>query len=89
MHELTIIQAVCKEVETIAEEHNAKEVLRVVLEVSDLSHMASDHLEETFLIFREASPLLRNARIEFRQNPDPTSEEIVLRDVELEIGDES
>lgn len=88
MHELTVIQAVCKEVEAIAEEHKAKEVLRVVLEVSDSSHMISDHLEETFLIFREASPLLRNTRIEFRQSGDPTAEEIVLRDVELEIDDE-
>lgn len=85
MHELSVIQAVCKEVEAIAEEHKAKEVLRVVLEVSDLSHMSSDHLEETFLVFREASPLLRNARIEFRQSSDPKSEEILLRDVELEI----
>lgn len=84
MHELSVIQAVCKEVEAIAEEYKAREVLRVVLEVSELSHMNSHHLEETFLVFREASPLLRNARIEFRQSSDPTSEEIVLRDVELE-----
>jgi Zn finger protein HypA/HybF involved in hydrogenase expression len=88
MHELSVIQAVLKEVEVIAEDHKAKEVLRVVLEVSDLSHMSSDHLEETFLIFREASPLLRNATIEFRQNSDPKADEIILRDVELEIDDE-
>jgi Zn finger protein HypA/HybF involved in hydrogenase expression len=52
MHELSIIQAVCKEVEAIADEHKAKNVLRVVLEVSDLSHMKSEHLKETFIILQ-------------------------------------
>jgi Zn finger protein HypA/HybF involved in hydrogenase expression len=88
MHELSVIQAVCKEVEAIAEQYRAKNVLRVVLQVSDLSHMNSYHLKETFLLFREASPLLKNAEIEFRQNTDPAIDEIVLRDVELEIADD-
>ncbi|HSE43532.1 MAG TPA: hydrogenase/urease maturation nickel metallochaperone HypA [Acidobacteriota bacterium] len=88
MHELSVIQSVCKEVEAIAEDHKAKNVLRVVLEVSDLSHMNSHHLKETFLLFRQANPLLRNTEIEFRQNSDPTVDEIVLRDVELEISDD-
>jgi Zn finger protein HypA/HybF involved in hydrogenase expression len=88
MHELSIIQAVCKEVEAIADEHKAKNVLRVVLEVSDLSHMKSEHLKETFIIFREASPVLKNAEIEFRQNANPTLDEIILRNIEMEIGDD-
>ncbi|MCI0441693.1 hydrogenase maturation nickel metallochaperone HypA [bacterium] len=88
MHELGIIQSVCKEVQAIAEDYKAKEVVRVVLEVSGLSHMNSHHLEDTFSLFREASPLFRNTKIEFRQNSNPSETEIILRDVELEIEDE-
>jgi Zn finger protein HypA/HybF involved in hydrogenase expression len=87
MHELMIIQDVFRKVENIAREHRARKVIRFVLEVNGLSHHGPDQLKEAFKTFREISPLLKEAEIEFRESAD-SEEEVFLRDVELEVPED-
>jgi Zn finger protein HypA/HybF involved in hydrogenase expression len=84
MHDLLIIQDVCRKVEDIAREHGAEKVIRVVLEVGGISHHSSAQLQEAFQTFREISPLLRGTEIEFRESGNQ-DDDVFLRDVELEI----
>ena len=87
MHELGTIEAICNEVESLARKHNAQRVVRIVLEVADPSHFNSKHLGEAFRLLREASPLLRDAELEFRKSASNYDTEIFLRDVEMEVPD--
>ena len=85
MHELSMITALCRQVEKIAMEHHATKVIRVVLETGDVEHMiAPDHLKDLFLIFRTSSPLFQETSIEFRKSEQLCGSEILLRDIELE-----
>ena len=85
MHELSIIEDLSRKVETLAKQHKASRVVRLVLEINVESHLASEHLQETFVTFRGASPLLQDTEIEFRKSEGIQGDEILLRDVELEV----
>jgi len=88
MHDTAVIQALCNEVEKVAIEHGAKSVLTVALEVPDSEHFRAEHMQETFEFFRGASPLLRNTNLEFRYSNQLSDDEIILRDIELDLPDE-
>jgi len=88
MHDTALIQALCDEVEQMAYERGAKSVLRVALEVPDSAHFSAEHMQETFELFRVASPLLRDTRLEFRHSNAVLDREMILRDVELELPDQ-
>lgn len=85
MHDSFLIHALCRQVEEIAHKERATRVLRIVIEVGDLSHFTAEHMQDTFEIFRLASPLLRTAELEFRGSS--SGGDVVLRDVEMEIPD--
>jgi hydrogenase nickel incorporation protein HypA/HybF len=86
MHDSSVIQAICCKVEQIAQENGARKVTRIVLEVGDLSHFTEDHMQDTFRIFREGHPVLREAKLEIRSSG--SVDDVYLRDVELELPDE-
>ena len=87
MHELSVIQALCRQVEEIAQRHNATKVARIVLELGEISHWTPEQLEETFLLFRSVHPLLAETELKFRKSPAIRDETILLRDVEMEVPD--
>ena len=86
MHELSIVQALSQQVEGIAKELAADKVLRIVVEVGELSHITPEHLQEAFVIFREGESLLESAQLEIRMFE---GEGMLLRDLELEIFEEA
>ena len=88
MHDTAAIQALCKEVEQIAIEHNARSVLTVALEVPNSDHFRAEHMQETFSFFRGASRFLENTNLEFRYSDDLSDDEMILRDVQLDIPDQ-
>lgn len=119
MHELSIVQALCDQVKEVAISHGAQKVVRIVIEVGELSNVVPELLQTAFAVFREAEPLLENAEIESRRIPlkllcqacghefHPAlrrfrcpqclslqvkvlqGEELLLRDVELELVKEA
>jgi hydrogenase nickel incorporation protein HypA/HybF len=87
MHELSMIQALYHRVEEIARQHEAKKVIRVVVEVGRLSGMMPEFFKETFVTFQETVPVLKDADLEIRRVDQ--EDELILREVELEIAEEA
>ncbi len=115
MHELSIMQALVDAVEAIVREHGARRVVRLVVEVGEMSNVIPMYLRNAFLAFREVKPFLAQAELEIRFVPlqlrcescgfefQPQGyryrcvecgatqvrvvqgEELLLRDVELEV----
>lgn len=85
MHETSAVQALCRQVEEIARQHGAVSVQRILLEFGVSPHLTPEHVRESFEMFRTLSPLLKETRIEFRESPELAPEEVVLRDVEMEV----
>jgi Zn finger protein HypA/HybF involved in hydrogenase expression len=85
MHDTAIVQSLCNQVEQLAHKHGAHKVVRITLEVGEEFELSPDHMKETFLTFRGASPLLRETEIDFRKSPRLHDHEMILRDTELEI----
>lgn len=85
MHETSAVQALCRQVETIAAQHGAVRVHRILLEFGVSPHLTPEHIRESFEMFRTLSPLLQDALIEFRESADLAPEEVVLRDIEMEV----
>jgi Zn finger protein HypA/HybF involved in hydrogenase expression len=88
MHDTAVIQALCNQVEKVAIENGARSVLTVALEVPNSEHFKTEHMQETFDFFRSASPLLKNTNLEFRYSNALSDDEVILRDIELDLPDE-
>jgi Zn finger protein HypA/HybF involved in hydrogenase expression len=88
MHDTAVIQALCNQVEKVAIENGARSVLTVALEVPNSEHFKTEHMQETFDFFRNASPLLKNTNLEFRYSNALSDDEVILRDIELDLPDE-
>jgi len=115
MHELSIMQALVDTVEALVRQHGARRVVRLVVEVGEMSNVIPMYLRNAFLAFREVKPFLAQAELEVRFVPlrlrceacgfefQPQGyryrcvecgatrvrvvqgEELLLRDVELEV----
>ena len=85
MHEFSVIQALCDRVEEIAQKNGAAKVVRIVVEVRNGSHFATDHLQELFGMLRTTSTLLAESEVEIRRSDAIEGEDVFLRDVELEL----
>ncbi len=85
MHDLTLIGALCNQIEELAQRHNARKVIRIILEIGEDFAFAPEHFQETFLFFNAENPLLHETQLEFRKTPAFSGNEIILRDVELEV----
>lgn len=89
MHEFSILKNLCDQVLRLASDHRAERVSRIVVEVGEQMHGTPEHWQETFSIFRETNPLLAETQLEFRVSPDLKGEEMLLRDVELDITEDN
>ncbi len=115
MHELSIMQALVTQLEDIARNHGATRIVRFTVEIGELANVVPELLEQAFIVFREAVPILRDTTMDIRRvdlqvvcrtcgttfHPDGyrfrcrhcnstdvvtlQGEELLLRDVELEI----
>ncbi|GBC83868.1 Hydrogenase/urease nickel incorporation protein HypA [bacterium HR11] len=119
MHELSIMQALVDTIEDLVRRHRAQRVVRLVVEVGEMSNVIPMYLRNAFLAFREVKPFLAQAELEIRFVPlrlrcescgfefQPQGyryrcvecgatrvrviqgEELLLRDVELEVESEN
>ncbi len=115
MHEVSIMQALFKQLEDLCRRHGATRVVSAAVEVGELSNVVPDLLLRAFEAFRPVEPILAQARLEIRpvaleaacrqcgrrfpplktgfRCPQCSStkvfatqgEDLILRDVELEI----
>ena len=82
MHEISIMQALFQQVEGLAGQYGSRRIRHVVVEVGELSNLVPELLQEAFKAFRQVEPLLEKAQLEIRKTQ---GEELLLRDVELEV----
>jgi len=68
MHELSVCQALLGQVETIARQHGAKEVAKIVLHIGPLAGVESRLLQEAFPIAR-AGTIAEAAEIQIETFP--------------------
>jgi hydrogenase nickel incorporation protein HypA/HybF len=115
MHEVSIMQALFKQLEELCRRHRATRVVSAAVEVGELSNVVPELLVQAFEAFRTVEPLLEEARLEIRPVPLAAAckecgsgfppmksgfrcpqcsstkvevtqgEDLILRDVELEI----
>lgn len=86
MHDYALLENLCLQLESLARSNGAQEIARILLEIGPSSHHTPEHMQDTFELLRGSSPLLQNAKIEFRISPELQAEELILRDVELVIS---
>ncbi len=82
MHEISIMQALFEQVEGLAGQYDSRRIRRIVVEVGEISNLVPELLQEAFKAFRQVEPLLEEAHLEIRKTQ---GEELLLRDVELEV----
>lgn len=85
MHEFSMLKDLCDQVLRLATNHRADRVIRIVVEMGDRMHGTPEHWMETFTIFRETHPLLSETQLEFRHSPELKGEQMLLRNVEMDI----
>ncbi|HSR54234.1 MAG TPA: hydrogenase maturation nickel metallochaperone HypA [Acidobacteriota bacterium] len=66
MHELSIMQDLFRQLEGLANEHGARRVLSLEVEVGEFSNVVPELLQQAFLAFRQAEPLLSGASLHIR-----------------------
>lgn len=69
MHELSIVQGLCSELERVAAANKARRVHRLTIEVGALSNVVPDLLMQAFSVLREWEPLIQNAELTVREIP--------------------
>lgn len=118
MHELSLVQGLCRQLDELAVRNGASRVVAVTVDVGVLSNCVPELLRQAFLAFRPEVPLIADAVLTVREVPltlvcadcgqttesaelcfrCPScesarvelkgGEDLLLRDVELEITEE-
>ncbi len=69
MHELSLAQGLCGQLETLAREHHASRVHRVEIEVGALSNVVPELLQQAFEVLQESVDLITQAQLVIREVP--------------------
>ena len=118
MHEMSIVDGLCRQLDELAVEHGATRVHAVTVDVGVLSNIVPELLRHAFDAFRSEVPLIADAELTIREIPLTLEcaecgrttesrelrfrcsacessrvelrggEELLLRDVELELQEE-
>lgn len=86
MHEMSLINDLMRKIMRVADEHGARRVIGVKVELGALSHLSADHFREHF---EEAAAGTRadGARLEVVAKTDlhdPHAQDILLKSVEVD-----
>ncbi|MBZ0268150.1 hydrogenase maturation nickel metallochaperone HypA [bacterium] len=69
MHELSLVQGLCGQLDELARQHGACRVRELTVEVGVLSNVVPELLRQAFLAIRPQLPLLREAELTLREVP--------------------
>jgi len=87
MHEMSLINDLLKQVETIAKKNKASRVTRAKVRLGALSHISADHFREHF-IEGTAGTLAEGAELDIENSADlndPHAQDILL--ISIDVGD--
>lgn len=86
MHEASVMNALMRKIETIAEEQGAARVVGVSVRLGALSHMTPGHFTEHF-VQASAGGIAEGAALDIDVSEDPGedwAQEVLLESVEIE-----
>lgn len=69
MHELSLVQGLCRQLDGLAKEHGASRVTALTVEVGVLANVVPELLRQAFLAIRPHAPLIRDAAMTLRVVP--------------------
>jgi hydrogenase nickel incorporation protein HypA/HybF len=69
VHELSICQGLCTQLNQLAREHGADKIRKVEIEVGTLSNVVPELLDQAFAVMRERVPLIADAKLVIREVP--------------------
>jgi hydrogenase nickel incorporation protein HypA/HybF len=69
MHELSLVQGLCGQLDELAREHGASRIRELTIEVGVLSNVVPELLRQAFLAVRPEIPLIREAELILREVP--------------------
>ncbi len=89
MHEMSLINDLLRKIMRVAEEHGARRIVGVKVELGALSHLSADHFREHFDEAAVGTPAA-GARLDIVEQADihdPHAQDILLRHVEVAADD--
>ncbi len=89
MHEMSLIDDLMTKIKRVADENGARRVTRVHVSLGALSHISAGHFREHF-VEAATGTVAHGAELEIVELSDvhdPRAQDILLRDVEVEVDD--
>lgn len=86
MHEMSLMNNLMRQIETLAREHDAKTVSGIKVRLGALSHFSKEHFKEHFDIVAKGS-LAEDAQLDIElltDENDPLAYDIVLEEIEVD-----
>jgi hydrogenase nickel incorporation protein HypA/HybF len=86
MHELSLIDNLIQKIEALAQDHQARKVVGLTLQLGPLAHISPDHLRHHFMRAAQGT-VAEGARLDIEELFDvthPQAQDIILQTVELE-----
>jgi hydrogenase nickel incorporation protein HypA/HybF len=86
MHEMSLMNNLMSQIETLAREHDAKTVSGIKIRLGALSHFSTEHFKEHFDIVAKGS-LAEGAELDIElltDENDPLAYDIVLEEIEVD-----
>ncbi len=86
MHESSLMADLLRKIDAIAQNHGARRILAVKVNLGALSNMSPEHFREHFALAARNTPA-EGARLEVEVVPgltDPLAQQVVLESVEVE-----
>jgi len=69
MHELSLVQGLCRQLDELAREHGATSIRELTVEVGVLSNVVPELLRQAFLAVQPQVPLIQEAELILREVP--------------------
>lgn len=87
MHEFSLMNDLLKKILKIAEEQNARKIIRVKVNLGALSHISKNHFLEHFKegikgTIIESAEIVVEVKTDIK---DPSAQDIILESVEVEV----
>lgn len=89
MHEMSLMNNLMKQIETLAKENNAKRVSGVKVQLGALSHFSKEHFREHFEIASQDT-IAAGARLHIELSSDhtaPNAQDVIIDEIEVDDGD--
>ena len=87
MHELTVVNNLLKFLQNFLKDKNIEKVIKINLRINPLSCLDEENLNFVFRSLAKENNLLKDAKISVKRGEDPSSREVIIENIEVEVRD--